>query len=270
MRVKSPVSSVGGKYFLRKWLNEKLPEHKLYCEPFVGGGHLLFRKDESKAEVLNDINGNLIGFYKTLQDTKKRTRLTRILNAMPYSRRTWRDLSSRWAYGDLPDDEVLRVAEWFYLSRTCFSGDFRAGGFSAPSITGRNPAKTLRNITDTLNAVAKRLRYVTFENLGYADCIKKYDSENTLFYCDPPYLDKEFFYEKNCFSEEDHYALAELLHNAKSKVMVSHYENEVYDKLYAGWVRHEYESFKVSKGITKTNTASTRPRTVEVLYCNSG
>ncbi len=270
MKIRSPVSSVGGKYFLRQWLNEKLPDHKLYCEVFGGGGHLLFYKKESKVDVLNDINGNLIGFFKTLQDPEKRTRLISLLNSMPYSRRTWRDLSLRWAYGDLPGDEVLRVAEWFYLSRTCFSGDMQAGGFSVPSTTGRNPAKTFRNITDTLDVVSNRLRYVTFENLGFAECIRKYDSCNTLFYCDPPYSGTEDYYGRNCFSKEDHHMLADLLNSAKAKVMVSHYENSLYDELYDGWNRYDYWTYKVSRGLTRTNPSGTRPKAVEVLYCNFG
>ena len=259
---------MGGKYFLSKWLNGKLPQHTLFCEAFCSAGHLLFHKEPSRVEILNDTNNNLISFYHVLQDDLKRERLVKILNGMAYSRRIFKDLSNRWKYGDLPLDDVLRVSEWFYLSRTCFSADFHRGGFSAPSSTGRNPCVTFRNITDSLDEISKRLKYVTFENLDYAECIKKYDSKDSLFYCDPPYLDTEDYYGKNCFSQEDHYKLAEILNGIEGKAMVSHYQNDIYDRLYEGWNRFEYESFKASRGITKSNNISKRPKTTEVLYCN--
>lgn len=156
MILKSPISQVGGKYFLGKWLYEKLPDHLLYCEPFCGGGHLLFYKPQSKVEVLNDTNNDLITFFRVVQDHEKRNRLIKVLNALPYSRRTFRDLSTRWKFGDVPLDDTLKASEWFYLSRTCFSGDFRMGGFSVPSTTGRNPCRTFRNITDSLNTISQR------------------------------------------------------------------------------------------------------------------
>ncbi|MGR3318784.1 MAG: DNA adenine methylase [Candidatus Anammoxibacter sp.] len=267
-QVKSPVSQMGGKYFLSQWLNSKVPAHRLYCEPFCGGGHLLFHKEPSQVEILNDINNNLITFYQVLQDDLKRERLVNLLNGMAYSRRIFRDLSTRWKLGDIPFNDVLKASEWFYLSRTCFSGDFHRGGFSVPSVTGRNPCVTFRNITDSLDDISKRLRCVTFENLNYAECIQKYDSPGSLFYCDPPYINVEGYYGKDCFINDDHYKLAEILHSAIGKVMITHYKNDIYGKLYEGWNRFEYESFKVSRGITKSNNVRERPKTLEVLYCN--
>jgi len=261
----SPVSRMGGKYYLRNWLADMIPKHTLYCEPFCGAGHLLFSKTPSPVEVINDIDGCLIEFFKTIQHPEKRQILIDRLNYMPYSRALWLDIRTQWKQGDLPTNDIERVSQWFYLNRTCFSGDQKHGGFAVPSVTGRNPIISFRNTVDSLNIVAKRLKNVCIENLPYQECIKRYQSEDTLVYADPPYWNAEKFYGKDCFTQDDHYKLAELLRNNKGKIMVSHYANPVYDGLYKGWNRYEYASFK---GSHKAAPGTEKPVTVECLYAN--
>lgn len=261
--LKSPINRLGGKYFLRSWLTSMIPEHVLYCEPFCGAGHLPFSKTPSQAEIINDIDGHLITFFKVIKDHEKRQKLIEILGYMPYSRSLWQEIRTNWKQGNIPGDPVDASAQWFYLNRTCFSGDQVRGGFAVPSTTGRNPVQSFRNAIEGLGDIAERLRNVCIENLPYAECVKRYDSENTLFYCDPPYLNAEHYY-GNSFSQEDHYKLAKVLHGIKGKAMVSHYANELYDKLYIGWHRYEYQSFKGSH----KSTGEEKPKTVEVLYCN--
>lgn len=262
MLLKSPVNRIGGKSFLASWLSEKIPRHALYCEPFSGAAHLLFCKRLSPVEVINDIESYLVNFFKAIRDTETRQRLIDILDYMPYSRSLWREIRTNWKQGNIPGDPVESSAQWFYLNRTCFSGDQRSGGFAVPSITGRNPVKSFRNAIDGLDTIAERIRNVCIENLPYQECIKRYDSKDTLFYCDPPYLDTEHYYD-NTFGQEDHYKLAEILHGIKGKAMVSHYQNGLYDEMYKGWNRYEYQSFK---GSCKSN-GEVKPKTVEILYC---
>ena len=262
--IKSPISRFGGKFFIADWLARHIPKHNFYCEPFCGAGHLLFAKKSSQVEVLNDINGSLTGFFKLLKDDTKRSKLIQTLDNMLYSRRLWQEIRSQWRQGDIPRDEIERSAQWFYLNRTCFSGDQERGGFAVPSTTGRNPVQSFRNAVDCLKAIAERLRNVCIENLDYQDCIQRYDSETTLFYCDPPYWDSEHYY-GDSFSHEDHHRLAELLHGIKAQVMVSHYSNELYDELYQGWNRYEYASFK---GSHKADPGTEKPFTLECLYTN--
>lgn len=190
--------------------------------------------------------------------------LTNLLNYMPYSRSLWQEIRANWKQGNIPGDEIEQVAQWFYLNRSTYGADMRHGGFAVPSTTGRNPAQSFRTAIDSLENIARRLRNVTIENLSYAECIRRYDSQDTLFYCDPPYLNAEHYYGKDTFTQEDHYKLAELLHGIKGKAMVSHYQNSLYDDLYRGWNRYGYSSFKGSH----KSTGEEKPRTQEVLYCN--
>jgi DNA adenine methylase len=263
--LKSPVNRFGGKYYLRSWLASMIPEHVLFCEPFSGAAHLLFAKEPSQVEILNDTDNHLVNFFKVIQDTGKCQMLINLLNYMPYSRTLWQEIRTNWKQGNIPKDEIERAAQWFYLNRTCFSGDQLRGGFAVPSTTGRNPVQSFRNAIEGLDDIAERLRNVCIENLPYAECIKRYDSKDTLFYCDPPYLDSEHYYGKDCFSQDDHRRLAELLCDTKGKAMVSHYQNGLYDELYKGWNRYEYQSFK---GSSKAGVGEKKPKTVEILYCN--
>ncbi len=183
---------------------------------------------------------------------------------MPYSRALWREIRSRWKQGDIPCDPVEASAQWFYLNRTTFTGDQNRGGFACPSITGRNPVQSFRNAIETFKDAAERLRNVCIENLDYADCVRCYDSPGSFFYCDPPYLDSEHYYDTGNFAYDDHHALSKLLYVIKGKVMVSHYANGLYEELYHGWHRYEYSSFKGSH----KSEGEKKPKTVEVLYCN--
>jgi len=265
MLLKSPVNRLGGKYFLRNWLSEKILPHTLYCEPFCGAGHLLFAKEPSQVEVINDIDNCLITFFKVIQTSEKRQKLINILEYMPYSRSLWQEIRRRWKEGNLSENEIERVSQWFYLNRTCFSGDQLRGGFAVPSTTGRNPIISFRNTVDSMNSIAERLKNVCIENLSYDECIQRYDSEDTLFYCDPPYLNTERYYGKDCFTLQDHYKLSELLHGIKGQAMVSHYDNELYSTLYKGWNKYTYQGFK---GSHKAAPGTEKPVTQECLFTN--
>lgn len=262
---KSPIHRFGGKYFMRNWLAGMIPEHVLYCESFCGAGHLLFSKLPSKVEVMNDIDGHLVAFFRGIKDLDSRQKLVKMLQCLPYSRRLWQGMRANWKQGNIPGNPVEASAQWFYLNRTCFSGDQLKGGFAVPSTTGRNPAISFRNSIDGLDIIAERLRNVCIENLPYQECIKRYDSEDTFFYCDPPYLNAEHYYSRDSFSQDDHFRLSEILHGIKGKAMVSHYQNSLYDELYRGWCRHEYASFK---GSSKAEPGAGKSKTVECIWTN--
>ncbi|UJS17860.1 MAG: DNA adenine methylase [Candidatus Jettenia sp.] len=338
MALKSPINRMGGKYFLKDWLIQHIPQHTLYCEVFGGAGHVLFSKSPSRVEVLNDVDGHLINFFCVLQHPEKRGKLVEVLQHMPYSRQLWQEMRDRIRGRDVatvnisvkkgrgkgqkyqkivsmlresPElsdrqiarelgvsnktvsvirktnytanytansavdsavdfkttqlNDIERAAEWYYLNRTCFGGDMQSGGFALPSVTGRNPAQSFRNSIDTFHDVARRMQGVTIECLDYRECIQRYDSPDTLFFIDPPYLNAEGYYGEKNFSLDDHQALAKMLSMVKGVVMVTHYQNGLYDELYKGWHKYEFQSFK---GSSKADAGQEKPRTIEVLYTN--
>ena len=247
---------------MTRFLSEHIPDHTTYVEPFAGGAKLLFSNEPSPIEILNDVDDNLVNLYRCIQDGEKRSRLIAFLNETPYARSVFQS----WKHGDkMTLDDIEKAGRYFFLCKASFAGDVERGGFGIPSKgTGRNPAQSYYNAIDSIEHIAKRLRGVTIECLDYSDCIQRYDSEDTLFYCDPPYLNTEDYYGKGCFTLEDHHKLAELLHDIKGQAMVSHYANGLYDDLYKGWHRYEYQSFKGSY----KSEGELKPKTLECLYTN--
>lgn len=334
INLKSPINRIGGKYFLKDWLAQHIPQHTLYCEVFSDAGHLLFTKTPSRVEILNDIDGHLINFFRVLQHPEKRGKLVEVLQHMPYSRQLWQEMRDKMRGQDVTTDvatvnisvkkgrgkgqkyqkivsrlkespelsdrqiarelgvsnktvsvirktnytanytvdsqttqltDVERAAQWYYLNRCSFSGDQLKGGFAVPSTSGRNPALSYANSIGIFHDVARRLQGVTIECLDYRECIQRYDSPGTLFFIDPPYLHAEGYYGEKNFSLDDHQALAKMLSMVKGVVMVTHYQNGLYDELYEGWHKYEFQSFK---GSSKADAGEEKPKTVETLYCN--
>ena len=258
--LKSPVARIGGKAMLTGWLKGFIPEHTCYVELFAGSASLLFSKEPSKVEILNDIDGELINLYQCIQHREKRPKLAELLQELPYSRQVFNDLK----YGaDIPDEDIERAARYFYLSRASFAGDTIRGGFAIPSVTGRNPARSYQNALNSLEDVAERLQGITIECLPYQECIRRYDSPSTFFYVDPPYLENEHFY-GNGFTVADHSELAAILHRIKGKAIVSHYDNDTYQSFYESFNCHRKQSFK---GSFKSNGEG-KPETAECIWLN--
>ncbi len=257
--MKNLINRMGGKGHLASWLCSFIPKHDRYIEPFCGGAKLFFTKTPSPIEILNDADDTLVNLYKVIQNDKKRQELIKILNETPYARSVFNHFRQV-----NPEDEIEKAARYFYLSKASFAGDVTYGGFACPSkSTTRNPAMTYQNSIDALDHIAKRLKGVTIECLNYADCIERYRGLDSLFYVDCPYYGSESYY-GNLFTEQNHYRLADILHSVKAKVMLSHYQCDIYDRLYSGWHRYTFESFK---GSYKSD-GEAKPITNECLYTN--
>lgn len=263
MQLRSPVNRIGGKHFLRHWIVEKIPDnHKVFVEVFCGSCVVSLTKKPSETTIVNDIDGNLISFWKILQDVEKRERLISLLDNMLYSRAVWQELREKWRSGSIPADSIERAGEWFFLNRSSYASDIRHGGFIGYT-QGRNMCKTFRNAINQLNEVGEIIKPWITENLDFKTCIVRFDSPETIFFADMPYYlpDKREYYQ-NSFTLDDHKVLAELLNNIKGRALVSHYKDNIISGLYLGWNCYEYRSFKGS------SNSSVKPKNVEVLYCN--
>lgn len=265
INLKSPLPRVGGKYFLKDWIIEKIPKgHKVFIEPFCGSCVISLNKPPSEITIVNDLDSNLISFWRILQDTQKRKQLAITLDNMIYARVTWQQVRSRWKSEIFPDNPVQKIAEWYFLNRSSYASDIQHGGFMSAS-KGRNPCASFRNAVLGFDDVGEIIKGFIVENLPYEECIRRFDSVETVFYIDSPYYGSEDYYGKGNFSLDDHYRLSEILHGIRGKTTVSHYANELYDRLYQGWYRYEFQSFK---GAHKADEGKEKPKTIEVLYCN--
>ncbi len=65
--MKTPLTYYGGKQQLASKIVSLIPDHGIYCEPFIGGAAVFFAKQKSDAEIINDINSEIVNFYEVLQ-----------------------------------------------------------------------------------------------------------------------------------------------------------------------------------------------------------
>ncbi len=209
----SPLAYIGGKSKLSKTIIEMMPEHKAYCEVFAGAAWVFFRKDPSKYEVINDLDGDLVCFYRVLQNHLEE--FLRQFKWLLSSRQWFEDFKRQQAAGGLTD--IQRAARYYYLQRLCFAGRVRGRTYGTAPMS--RPRINLLRIEEELSEVHLRLVGVTVEHLPYPDFIIRYDCENTLFYLDPPYY-KAPFYEHN-LELADYEQMAELLGGIKSFFILS-------------------------------------------------
>jgi DNA adenine methylase len=213
--MKSPLSWVGGKSRLASQIIDLIPEHKHYGEAFAGAGWVFFRKDPSRFESLNDINGDLVSFYRVLQNHLEE--FCKQFRFILSSRETFEDFKEQMEVGGLTD--IQRAARFYYLQRLCFGGKV-SGRTYGVDVNGLPRINLIRMETD-LSEVHLRLSRVTVENLPWKQYISRYDRADTFFYLDPPYYGTEHFYGRGLFSKADFIQLAETLACIKGKFLLS-------------------------------------------------
>lgn len=194
------------------------PDHRVYVEPFGGAAGVLANKPQSHTEVYNDVDGDLVQFFDVLRD--RGDELVDWLELLPYSREKYEQWADSWYDEDWrPDDPVQRAGVFYYLRATSFGGKYRyKGGFATSTV--RNQARTYSNGIDRLRAFADRFAEVAVENLGWRECIDQYDTEETLFYCDPPYRETVHRYRHG--NDFDHDAFAGVLSRTAGEWVVSY------------------------------------------------
>ena len=220
----------GGKWKLAPRIIKMFPPHEVYVEPFGGGASILLRKERSFSEIYNDINSDVVRYFRVLRDYPNAL-ISKIL-LTPIAREEF-DLSRE---NGNEVDEVEFARKFFVRSWLSIMG---VGGAIAGSTSFRryklsNNDHLVPN-EDDLYAVADRLMGVLIEHLDFEDCIRKYDSQKTLFYVDPPYYGKCGDDYQSKVTKEDHIRLAKKLGDIKGFACVSGIQSDLYDKLYEYW-----------------------------------
>jgi len=234
----------GGKFSHLEWLLPLLPKAHHYCEPFSGSAAVLLNRAPSPVETYNDIDGDVVNFFRMLRDHGPE--LERLISLTPFSREEFHK-----AVTDFPRaDTNLERARRFYIrvrqTRTGLAQTATLGRWANCKDTSRAGmsgvvSRWLGGV-DALPSIADRLMRVQIENRPALDTIRLYDSPKTLFYCDPPYLhdtrgdSSAYGFEMD---ESEHIELATVLRACKGKVAVSGYRNSLMDKLFKGWKRYD-------------------------------
>ena len=177
-RVRPILRWQGGKSRLLKEIMPLIPPHACYCEPFFGGGAVLFAKDRSSTEVVNDINGNLVALYRNLQ-----FHLPALLGELDWLFAGRQNLHDFIAQPGLT--ELQRAARFLLVNRTSFGGNMHSFGVSKTK--GGGVGLNHKQVGKLLQHANERLDGVVVENIPYERCFKNYDSAASFFFIDPPY-----------------------------------------------------------------------------------
>lgn len=234
----------GGKFSHLDWLLPLLPKAHHYCEPFAGSAAVLINRAPSPVETYNDIDGEVVNFFKVLRESP--AELTHMIALTPFAREEF-----YFAVNE-PERRLseLERARRFYVrarqARTGLAQTATLGRWANCRNTSRAGmsgvvSRWLGGVV-ALPEIGERLLRVQIENRPAIDIIRLYDGRDTLFYCDPPYLhqtrgdSKAYGFEMD---EDQHRELAAALRRIKGKAAVSGYRCELMDKLYKGWRRFD-------------------------------
>jgi DNA adenine methylase len=250
--MKGPIAYIGGKNRIAKQIIEIFPEHRTYVEVFAGGAQVLFHKEPSSVEVLNDLDGDVVTFFRVCQ--LHHEELVRYLKFVVISRE-WFDLLQVQDPKTLTD--IQRAARFFYLQKNAYAGLVRKRkfGYSVAEPSRFNP----ESVSELIENTHKRLSRVQIERLPYEDILKRYDRPTSLFYLDPPYFGRKL-YNFN-FSEADFVALAKQLAELQGKFVLSLNEAPEVRRIF-----HRFHFREIELAYTAQQTAGKRFR--ELLIAN--
>ena len=174
-KLKAPFGWVGGKTKLAKDIIDLIPDnHSIYIEVFGGAASVLYQKQPSKLEVLNDINNELINLHRAIRNNPQT--LSMFLNDLFISREIFDDIKKRKMK---PKNNIERAAFYFYQLTQSFGS--KGDNFAMAAKSGRKP----KNIYRDFKKISDRLKGVTIENMSFSKLIPLYDKEDAFFYIDP-------------------------------------------------------------------------------------
>ena len=249
----SPLAYSGDKSRLSEKIVARIPkDHVCYCEPFSGAAWVFFRKEPSKVEVINDLDGELVNFWRVVQN--------HLQPFMDYFK--WAVISRKlWLLENRKDPATLtdlqRASRYYYLQRLGFAGKTadRTFGLSASRPMNLN----LTTMEETLLEVHWRMERATIENLDGCLCIERYDRPDTFFYIDPPYYDMSQCYAHK-FLEEDFMRLEKTLRKIKGRFLLSLNDHADVRKRFKGFHQDKVTLIYSSGNSRVDNKTRSRPR----------
>jgi len=261
--INSPIRWVGGKSRLRQTIIDSLPTHHTYVEPFAGGAWVYFGKPASTHEIINDIDPDLIAFYRTLQ-----TQSVAFIHSFEW------ELVSRAEFERLAQldpaglTDLTRAHRFFYLIMAGWGGELNYPRFQTAVNDGGHGNRligALQNLEQRIQPAAQRLAGTTILNQDWRLTIDQYDQPNSLMYIDPPYPGNGANYARNMRAAEEHQQLAERLFDTHCRWILSSYDTPA--------IRHTYQHYDIqsvtfASGMKPAEQAKGRINNREVLIRN--
>jgi len=267
----------GGKSRMFKRIQSMMPQHKCYVEGFGGSGAVLLNKEPADVDVYNDLDSDLVHFFTVYREAPDR--LIEWLHGVPYSYETYQEFGMAFYHWDEEDSDyeppapvlessmvssddishghIQRAGIFFCLRYMQFGAKYQSkSGFGRSKV--QNGAATFSNAKKRLKEFVGCFDSVTIENVSYEKLIDYYDSEDTFFYFDPPYIGTESYYLESDFS---HDKFCDNLESIEGKWMVSY--DEIPDRLEDYYISREKSTNFINSGVKGEGK-----ETVETLITN--
>lgn len=251
--MKNILKYPGAKNRIANWICSYMPEHNVYLEPYAGSLAVFFHKEPCHIETINDLDGEVVNFYRILREHCEE--LVCRIGLTPYARAEYVK-----AYEQCEDDieRARRFCVRCWMGFGC--GNLYRNGFkSGQQSHSPNPAKAWAKLPETMLYAAERLKGVQIENLPAVELIKRYDTQDVFMYLDPPYLQelrKKHLY-KYEMEDREHEELLEIVDKHPGKVLLSGYDNDLYNDMLHGWNK-----------VQKVTQAEGGRKRVETLWMN--
>ncbi|UXL30854.1 DNA adenine methylase [Stenotrophomonas maltophilia] len=242
----------GAKFRISGWVHQHLPAHRTYVEPFGGAAGVLLTKDRSYAEVYNDLDGDVVNFFRVLQNIAQRESLIEACRLTPYARA---EFDQAW---EPTTDPVERARRLVVRAQMGFGSAGATKGKTGFRIDSQRAYGTAQHhwlkFPDGLAAIADRFSGALVENRPAIEVMRQHDTPQTLHYVDPPYVHStrvmqagKAGYYKHEMAFEDHQELLAALLALRGMVVVSGYRTALYDETLTGWQRVETRA-RISAG----------------------
>ena len=242
-----------------------IPPGRIYVEPFGGGASVLLNKERSPVEVYNDLDSALVGLFEVIRGEASFAEFQRLVDYTPYSRA---EFESCLTFDGIADP-VRRAVAFYTVINQSISGKrlARRGDWAR----GRNDnlADRWRDRLDKLEWIHERIKHVQIECRDALDILEEWDTPDTVFYCDPPYiLDTRSQRKYYAIEPGDDYhnRLVDVLLSVRGAVILSGYTHSIYQRLTGeGWWTDEYGAKAAMQVVQK---GGAKQRRVEIVYRN--
>ena len=224
----SPIKWMGGKFRLRNRILEMLPQdHLCYAEVFGGAGWVLFAKSLSKVEVLNEVNSELINFFKVVRDN-----MQDFIKAFEYILVSRQIFEEYKMVSPKELNSLERAVRFYYLVHFSFGARMQSFIISPTGVK-----LVLKTLEQEIKQTRERLLNTIIENRDFEKLIMSYDRPTTLFYCDPPYYGLTGYKSQGSgvFTVDDHIRLRDVLARIQGRYLLSINDHPDIRELYHGF-----------------------------------